>query len=351
MSNNANEEASRAAKRKRVTASFEDRSWICTRADICSDDIGLLLTLQQATRNESDLCEYKDGHQPAPASSSSSSEVELLKARLGQLENHISHLVTLVDQNNSAAAKSPNTTTPYISPTAFHTPFSNFSTSTTSSRPAAKASALDRTFLALDDLSKGYSPASSSKTATPVSPQAVGGGPGEQWPSVFLGTDSNTITSRPTQTYEILSSLPPETLVKVLIDYHFEHDGVLWHFVQEDVFRLELEQFSRVRFTTNVLLVDPAWLALLIALLKVSSRSLLSDDLLTVSLLAGDTTMLEATCKSLEEAFDTALYCARALHRPQIRILQALTVMVSQLLVIVSHALRGLGVRGLGVRG
>ncbi|WWD07036.1 hypothetical protein V865_005133 [Kwoniella europaea PYCC6329] len=259
-----------------------------------------------------------DGHTPAPQPSqdtapATSSEVDALKSRMEQLENHIVRLVDLVNTNGLSIKSSPTSHTTYS------TPFYNG----TPTASQSKSTALDRTFLALDDLSRGYT---ESPNGTPRNESAARSDISQiAWPSVFLSNSFPQPSARSTQNlFDIASALPKQEIVNILVDYHLNNDGVFWHFVQDNVFRAELSQFSQVRFTPSLILVDPAWLALLVAML-----SLLHETDLVTAALIGDRGTIQQMDEMLVDAFDTAMYASRIFHKPQVRILQALLILES----------------------
>ncbi|KAK6906330.1 hypothetical protein I203_100315 [Kwoniella mangroviensis CBS 8507] len=209
-----------------------------------------------------------DGHTPATqppqdTAPATSSEVDALKSRMEQLENQIVRLVDLVNNNGLSIESSSTSLTTFATPIYNGTPTASQS----------KSTALDRTFLALDDLSRGYT---ESPSGTPRNESAARSDISQiAWPSVFLSNSFPQSSARPTQNlFDIASALPKQEIVNILVDFHLNNDGVFWHFVQDNVFRAELSQFSQVRFTPSLVLVDPAWLALLVAMLRVSLQSL-----------------------------------------------------------------------------
>ncbi|WWC90947.1 uncharacterized protein L201_005885 [Kwoniella dendrophila CBS 6074] len=305
-----------------------DRTWPCNNC---------------RARNESDTCEYMEGHQPPPSTpapnavTSNSAEVETLKNRMAELENHIKRLVNLVDHKSPSASSIPKTSplshgtyaTPYPSQNV-PTPSSTTSSTLLSANTCGQSCRLDKHFLALDDLSRGYTSSPSSTPKNDISSNSTSNRSdvprmAEAWPNIFMANDYKSSQTL----YDIVAAIPKEDTLLVLVDHHFSNDGVFWHFVQENVFKCELVQFNQVRYTPNMLLVDPAWLALLVAILRIAIASLLSDNDLAVALLVGDKSALESMDKLLCEAFETALHGSRVLHKPQVRIFQALLILLS----------------------
>ncbi|WWC72832.1 uncharacterized protein I206_106796 [Kwoniella pini CBS 10737] len=272
-----------------------------------------------------------EGHTPAPASASqgspaTSSEVEALKDRLELLEKHIVRLVDIVDTaqtpNGSAHKSSPH------SHSIYPTPLSHQAVTTPASAPS-KSTAIDKTFLALDDLSRGYTESPGNDLTNHSSIRSDIPRPVDIWPSVFKINESTLSDTKTSQLiYEIVSVVPEDQVVSVLVDHHLTNDGIFWHFVQENVFKAELSQFTQARHAPSLILVDPAWLALLIAILRVSIQSLLSDNDLAATLLVGNKAMLKLMDRSLADAFETAMYASKVLHEPQVRILQALLLLM-----------------------
>ncbi|WWD20927.1 hypothetical protein CI109_105405 [Kwoniella shandongensis] len=317
-------ESARPIKRKRVTTSCLacnrrkvrcDRTWPCSNC---------------RARNETESCAYMDGHVPAqaiPFRSASGNEVEALKAQMKQLESHIGRLVEAASHSLAPASSLPSSTPrSYPSATSFSAPALSTPPSTTG---PSETSALDRTFLALDDLSRGVNKSASNTPAIALTPSTQHGV--DAWPAIFLGTDSPIPSQRSSQLiYDIVAAIPKDEMLTMLVDHHFDDEGAYWHYVQRNVLQLEIEQFNSVRDCPGVLLVDPAWLALLVAISRISLRSLVSDELFATERVTPDGSTLASMDSQLDEAFDLALYCAGAFRKPQIRILQAFLIMISQ---------------------
>ncbi|WVW79656.1 hypothetical protein I302_101625 [Kwoniella bestiolae CBS 10118] len=266
-----------------------------------------------------------DGLTPAPTSQAQipagGTEVDALRSRMEQLENHIVRLVDLVDTSGLVLKTSPAVHTTYP------TPFSNHASASSSSN-TPKTSTLDMTFLALDDLSRGYSPSASgthrneSALRSDISHQG--------WPSIFLSNNLVPPSPRTTQAmFDIASAIPQQEIITILVDYHLSNFGMFWHFMQRNVFEAELAQFHQVRLAPNLIFVDPAWLALLIAVLRVSLQALIEDTDPALVLLVGDKPTLRKMDTSFADAFETAIFAARIFHKPQVRMLQALMILTS----------------------
>ncbi|WWC63734.1 uncharacterized protein I303_106339 [Kwoniella dejecticola CBS 10117] len=277
-----------------------------------------------------------DGHAPTTSTNSQSApatsyEVDALKQRMEQLERHIVRLVDIVDtahtSNGSTHKSSPR------SHSAYPTPYSGHTAPTPSAGPS-KSTTIDKAFLALDDLSRGYVDTPNSASREEPAKRPLTGSdiprPVDIWPSIFTVNDSQLPDPKTSRLiYDIAAALPNDQTVTILIDHHLSNDGIFWHFIQENVLKAELLQFSQVRYGPSLILVDPAWLTLLIAILRVSIQSLLSEGDLAVILLVGDKVTLESMDAMLADAFESAMHASKFLHKPQVRILQALLISMS----------------------
>ncbi|OCF56166.1 hypothetical protein L486_06107 [Kwoniella mangroviensis CBS 10435] len=147
-----------------------------------------------------------DGHTPATqppqdTAPATSSEVDALKSRMEQLENQIVRLVDLVNNNGLSIESSSTSLTTFATPIYNGTPTASQS----------KSTALDRTFLALDDLSRGYT---ESPSGTPRNESAARSDISQiAWPSVFLSNSFPQSSARPTQNlFDIASALPKQEI-------------------------------------------------------------------------------------------------------------------------------------------
>jgi hypothetical protein len=92
--------------------------------------------------------------------------------------------------------------------------------------------------------------------------------------------------------------------------------------IHESTFRSELAQFQTFQEAGLSLFVDPAWLAILIAILIVAS---LTPD----GTAPGSPSTPSANPESgaLDRAFESILLCAGSTARPQFRIIQAILIL------------------------
>lgn len=92
--------------------------------------------------------------------------------------------------------------------------------------------------------------------------------------------------------------------------------------IHESTFRSELAHFWTFQEAGLGLFVDPAWLAILIAILIVAS--LTPDEVVPCT---PSTPVTDPESGALDRAFESILLCAGSIARPQFRIVQAILIL------------------------
>ena len=178
-------------------------------------------------------------------------------------------------------------------------------------------------------------------------------GPGDpgQWPNILIPSQVERQTSRWARDMsELLDAIPRSRQLHGLIDYYFREvqgyselhrdvELIPGWYVSVVTIRAEVELFEKTRYTPDRMMVDPAWLAIIAAMIWCVCRCVSTDARVVCHFALDETTFpadltnlgfTSATVYSLAElmyeTFDTALSCTAWPIRPQMRVLQALTV-------------------------
>ena len=158
---------------------------------------------------------------------------------------------------------------------------------------------------------------------TKKQPIGVGMTRDREWPSIV---NQSLGAKRPrwlAQMRDLITALPSRSMVEGLVDYYFTEFMIATH-LHEWVFRQELAQLWPMIESGHYTSIDPAWLALLCAVLNCTAFSMLDD----VTRCPFPTTRdgLESIADDLWEGMQLALGCADCMLRPQMRNLMAILV-------------------------
>ncbi|CAD6575663.1 MAG: Oleate activated transcription factor 3 [Tremellales sp. Tagirdzhanova-0007] len=152
----------------------------------------------------------------------------------------------------------------------------------------------------------------------------------ELFPNIIASLSSPRSVMWSRNMSQVLEALPEKAQMDLMVDFYFSEVQILRCYLHESVFRSEIAQLEALKTLDLQLSVDPAWLAQLAAMLWVSCH-FLADELETTSRLnfgLARSTLVDLAGR-LFEALELAFMCAEWLHKPQIRILQAISLALS----------------------